>query len=100
MNGPSKLLWGFFANEGLRGLGQSDGAALSWTLLGAIGIEWFVYTHRTKIVTVPREWSHVEKNLPGGKKITMDVEWPEGVPAPPPGYFEGLSPTVDWGHHW
>jgi hypothetical protein len=50
----------------------------------------------------PRATSHVERRIPGGKKLTMDVVWPEGVPAPPPGYFEGLppAPAVGWGHEW
>jgi hypothetical protein len=47
---------------------------------------------------MPRATSHVERRIPGGKKLTMDVVWPEGVPAPPPGYFEGIAPApvVGW----
>jgi len=54
LDGVSRFLWGYFANDGLRDLGVPKEAALGWTLLGAATIEWYVLTYHTKIVRVPR----------------------------------------------
>ncbi len=54
VRGPAKLLWGLIANEGLRGLGVADSGAFGWTVLGALGIEWYVVSYKTKFVSVPK----------------------------------------------
>lgn len=52
-SGVGRFLWGYFANEGLRGLGMNDDVALGWTIIGAASLEWYVLTNDTKFAKVP-----------------------------------------------
>lgn len=65
-----RFVWGYLANEGLRGLGMSDDGALGWTVVGAATLEWYVLTNKTKFAKVPVHH--------------------EALPAP----------AVGWGHEW
>jgi hypothetical protein len=53
LNGVGKFLWGYMANEGLRGLGMHDDVALSWTVVGAATLEWYVLTNETRLMKLP-----------------------------------------------
>jgi len=82
VRGPAKLLWGLIANEGLRGLGVADNEAFGWTVLGALGVEWYVISYKTKFVSAASISSPVatgwdEYYAAGDKGVTV-------LPPPPP----------------
>jgi hypothetical protein len=99
MNSMGKVASAMLAFGHLSKVTSPRNAAL-FTMAGVFGLEWYLRQPgpHALLPAHPRERSHVEKRLLGGKKLSMDIVWPEGVPAPPPGYFTGWDRHGGWDH--
>jgi hypothetical protein len=101
------------AAQALRTLGLV-GDGLFWTgayknsprLTIALGVAAIALVYAPKVLKRldPKGWDAADHqrattripsvSLPGGGKASATVVWPEGVPAPPPGYFDAPPPMA------
>ena len=79
---------------------RSPGWAYALGALGLVGSMFMKAEHVLGSKVLPWHGRAVTRipsvTLPSGMRTNATVVWPEGVPAPPPGYFDQPPATAGW----